>query len=235
MNNMSPLLISSLQEFSNHIKKAWFGEGFSFALLSRKIETIWNLNSWNESQLEVLGTHFICISSHCENVSEVLGHCLNRDPFSCSQSWCEPKARVTTLYTISIYKIVQLLLHLSILYTYYNHQNLKMYDTYFEQQWKMFYIIQSIRILPNLQEWIVSYVYNDCFVQFNFITPHVSIHSKLKIVITNSKNVGHRFYDLITIKHFLHNSFVENSIRFYQICKKEGIAHYDGNNLLCTI
>jgi hypothetical protein len=56
--------------------------------------------------------------------------------------------------------------------------------------------------LPNLQEQIVSYVYNDCFVQFNFITLHVSIHSKLKIVITKSINVGHRFYDLIIIKHF---------------------------------
>lgn len=169
----------------------------------------------------MLGTHFICTSSHCENVSELLGHCFIRDPFSCSQSWCEPKARVTTLYTIPIYKIVQFLLHLSILYTYYNHQILKMYGTYFELQWKMFYIIQSKRSLPNLQEWIVSYVYNDCFVQFNCITPHVSIHSKLKIVITISKNVDHRFYDLITIKHFLHNSFYENSIRCYQICKKE--------------
>jgi hypothetical protein len=67
-------------------------------------------------------------------------------------------------------------------------------------------------------------------VQFNFRTPHVSIHSKLKIVITISKNVGNRFYDLIKIKHCLHNSFLENSIRFYQICKKEGIAYYDGNN-----
>ncbi len=51
MNNMSPLLISSLQEFSNHIKKAWFGQGFPFALSSWKIETIWNFNSRNESQL----------------------------------------------------------------------------------------------------------------------------------------------------------------------------------------
>ncbi len=107
MNNTNPLLISSLQEFSNHIKKAWFGQVFTFALSCWKIETIGNLNSWNESQfqLEVLGTHFICTSSHCENASEVLGHYFSTNPFSCSQSWCEPKARVTTLYTISITKL----------------------------------------------------------------------------------------------------------------------------------
>ncbi len=79
-------------------------------------------------------------------------------------------------------KNFQLLLHLFILYTYYNHQILKMYDTYFELRWKMFYIIQSIKILPNLQEWIVSYMFTMIVLcNFNFITLHVSIHSKHKL------------------------------------------------------
>lgn len=155
MNNANPLLIYSFQEFSKHIKKAWLGQGFPFALSSQKIETIWNLNSQNESQLKMFGTHFLSTSPHCENVSEVLEHCFSIDPFSCSQSWCELKARVTTLYTISIYKICPT----PLFSTHYNHQIFLMYGTYFEPQWKMFYIIQSIRILPNLQEWIVSYMF----------------------------------------------------------------------------